>query len=485
MPSPTREHTLGIDEGTTGVRALVLHASGRVAGHAYIEIAQLFPSPGWLEQDPEEIWRATSSVIRRALAAAKLRPSDIAAVGVTNQRGSAVLFQSDGGALGPAISWQDQRTAARCRELLAAGIFVAPLTASTKYEWLIRHHGAVVARSTLRCGTIDAWLAHRLTGGAVHATDHSNASCSGLYDFISGTYDQRILAALDLEPSIVPALVDSSAAIGETTRKGFGARVPLASLSGDQHAAMYALACHAPASVKLSLGTSGMMDANSGESIAMPPPGAYPLVLWSLDGKRTFCLEGTTVTAGAAVQWLRDGLGIIKSIAEIEPLARSVRSSQGVWIVPALQGLGTPHLDAKARGTIGGLTRATTRAHLARALLEGIAWRSREVFDALTAQFSERPQSLRVDGGAARNDLLLELLADALGMPVERPAVTDSAALGAAQLAGRAVGLWSDAEVVARWQTGARFEPRNTEAERASGLARWQHRVAVVREAGT
>jgi glycerol kinase len=487
MPSPHREHTLGIDEGTTGVRAVALHASGTVAGHAYVEISQKFPAPGWLEQDAAEIWSATREVARRALAAAKLAPGDLGAIGVTNQRGSAVIFRGgpEPAPLGPVIGWQDQRTIPRCAELMREGIFATPLAAATKLEWLVKENRDARRCDDLRCATIDAWLAHCLTGGDAHASDHSNASCSGLYDLVQGIYDERTIEALGLDPSWLPRLVDSSTIVGETATDTFGARVPVASLSGDQHAAMYAQAIHAAGGVKLSLGTSAMMDAHAGAMLTAPPVGAYPLVLWSLDGARAFCFEGTTVTAGAAVQWSRDVLGLVSEAAAIEPRARSVDSAAGVWVVPAFQGLGTPHLDARARATIGGLSRGSTRAHLAYAFLEGIAWRCREVFDALADALPIRPEVLRVDGGASANGLLLELLADALGIPVERPAELESAAVGAARLAGRAIALWSDADVAAGWKLGARFEPRRSGDERSAGFAAWQRRVALVREAGS
>jgi len=368
---------------------------------------------------------------------------------------------------------------------MQAGIFATPLAAATKLEWLVKHQRETRPRRDLRCATIDAWLASCLTAGGAHASDHSNASCSGLYDLIGGTYDGRTIEALGLDPSWLPALFDSSAIVGETTTGTFGARVPVASLSGDQHAAMYAQGIHAAGGVKLSLGTSAMMDAHSGPVLTAPPVGAYPLVLWSLGGARAFCFEGTTVTAGAAVQWSRDVLGLVPEAAAIEPLARSAGSAAGVWVVPAFQGLGTPHLDARARATIGGLSRGSTRAHLAFAFLEGIAWRCREVFDALADALPARPAVLRVDGGASANGLLLELLADALGVPVERPAELESAAVGAARLAGRAIGLWSDKDVAAGWKLGARFEPRRSADQRAEGFATWQRRVALVREAGS
>lgn len=482
--SGARDLTLGIDEGTTGVRAAVVDGSAAIVGLAYQEIQQRYPRPGWVEQDADEILASTRDVIARALAAAGATPSDVAAVGITNQRGSAVMFEDGGKPLGPVVAWQDQRTRERCDVLMREGIFASPYTAASKYEWLVQNCAAGRDVKSYRLGTVDAWLAHWLTGDA-HVSDHSNHSVSGLYDFLEGRYDARAVEAYGLADKQLPGFSDSSAVVGTTRRDVFGAEVPVAALAGDQQAAMYGLACLAPGNVKLSLGTSGMMDLNAGTSLAAPGPGAYPLVLWSLGGVRSFCFEGNTITAGAAAQWLRDGLGLIRSLDDLEPLARSVESSEGVWAVPALQGLGTPHLDANARGMVGGLSRGSTAAHVARAVLEGIAWRSGEVFEAITETAPERPATLRVDGGAARNDLLLQLLADATGVPVERPAVVESAALGAALLAGRAVGVWRDEDVASAFRVGQVFEPRLAPDQRAEQLERWRKRIDLVRQAGT
>jgi glycerol kinase len=482
--STARELTLGIDEGTTGVRAAVVDGDARLVGLAYREIQQRYPQPGWVEQDAAEIQASTRDVVAQALAAAHARPDDLGAVGITNQRGSAIVFEPGGKPLGPVVAWQDQRTRARCEELMREGIFASPYTAASKYEWLLRNHTVGRAAGSYRLGTIDAWLAHWLTGEA-NVSDHSNHSVSGLYDFLEGRYDARAVSAYGLDEALLPGFTDSSAIVGTTDRRIFGASVPVAALAGDQQAAMFGLACTTPGSVKLSLGTSGMMDLNAGTSLAAPGPGAYPLVLWSLDGVRTFCFEGNTITAGAAVQWLRDGLGLIQNLDELEPLARSVPSSEGVWVIPALQGLGTPHMDVDARGMIGGLSRGTTRAHIARAVLEGIAWRSGEVFEALNESAASRPPTLRVDGGAARNALLLELVADAAGVPVERPAVTESAALGAALLAGRAIGLWRDEDVAARFKADRVFEPRLSADQRADRLERFRRKVELARQAGS
>lgn len=478
----TKEHVLAIDEGTTGVRAAVVRADGEIVGRAYREVGQAFPHPGWVEHDPNEVWQRARDVIREALAAAKLEPGDMAAVGVTNQRGSGALFDADGRPLGPIIGWQDQRTTSRCEELLGNGVFLIPMAAASKQEWLVQNHGGDVPRDRLRIGTVDSWLAFCLSGGGVHATDHSNLSVSGIYDFITGGWDEGTIEALGFEQSWLPRRVETSEVLGETSLEAFGARVPIASLSGDQHASMYSLACHEAGGIKLTLGTSGMLDRNAGPEMGAPPEGSYPLVLWSLDGVRSFCFEAAVITAGATAQWLRDGLGIVSDLEALEPLARSVETTNGAWVVPALQGLGSPYLDTGTRALIGGVSRGTTQAHLARAALEGVAWRCAEAFTALAGEAP--PETLRVDGGAAANGLLLETLADASGVTVERPAVLDSAVLGCAYFAGRAVGLWTDADVAARWSAAETFEPRMSVDERGTRRETWAKRVALVREAG-
>ncbi|MDG2308040.1 MAG: FGGY family carbohydrate kinase [Candidatus Binatia bacterium] len=478
-----KEHVLGIDEGTTGVRAAVVHADGTVAGRAYVEVGQAFPHPGWVEHDPSEIWQRTQDVVAQALAAAGLAAGDLTAVGVTNQRGSGALFDASGRPHGPVIGWQDQRTTDRCGELLGEGVFVIPMAAASKYEWLVQNYGGDTPREQLRVGTLDSWLAFCLSGGGVHATDHSNLSVSGLYDFMTGEWDERAVEALGLDARWLPQRVQSSQILGETSVAAFGAAVPIASLAGDQHASMYALACHRPGDIKLTLGTSGMLDRHAGTELGTSPEGAYPLVLWALDDVRSFCFESAVITAGATAQWLRDGVGVIDDLASLEPLARSVDSSDGVWMVPSLQGLGSPYLDTGTRGLIGGVSRGTTRAHLARAALEGIAWRCAEAFVGLAGD--SPPDTLRVDGGAAVNGLLLELLADATGVVVESPKALDSAVLGSAYLAGRATGLWSDDDVVGGWASGRTYEPKSSADERASRRESWGKRVALVLEAGS
>ncbi len=475
---PAREHILGIDEGTTGVRAAVVGPGGAIRASVYREIGQRFPQPGWVEHDARELAETTVAVCRAAIAAAGLAPADIAAVGITNQRASAVAFDRDAQPLGPVLGWQDQRTLERCGELFLQGFFVLPNAAASKWEWLLQRLDAGTRR-TARLGTIDTFLAAVLSAGEVHASDHSNLSVSGVYDLMSGGLDTRVIEGLGIDSGMLPRVVDSSAVVGQTAVRVLGASVPIAALAGDQHAAMYAQACHAAGAVELELGTSGMVKRNEGEQLGELPAGTYPLVLWALDGRRSFCVEAPVLTAGATAQWLRDGLGIVADLGQLEPLALSVPSSEGVWAVPAFQGLGGPHLDLGARAMIGGLSRASTRAHVARALLEGVAWRCAEAWQALAGEIPAA--ALRVGGGAAANDFLLQTLADAAGAPVERPAVLERAALGAAFLAGRAIGLWSDSDVARRWTAARVFEPAIGTDERGERRRLWQKRIAALR----
>jgi glycerol kinase len=479
----TAEHVLAIDEGTTGVRALILDATSAVKGHDYCPIATECPAPGLVEQDPEALWEATLKVIRGALAAARLQPRELAALGIATQRATTVIWDArTGRAIHAALSWQDQRTSARCGDLQREGHWVTPLASATKIEWLLANApGARPARNRLRAGTIDSWLVWKLSGGHLHVTDPSNASCTGLYDFFGGGWDTTMLQTLGIPQEMLPEIRPSSAVYGHTVANGVGAEVPIAGIAGDQQAAMFGQLCVEPGSLKATFGTSAMFDLHTGESPTLPGPGTYPLVLWQIDEGRPYCLEGSAITAGAAVQWLCHGLGLIERPEDSEALAASVPDSGGVWAVPAFQGLGTPHMDAGARAVFGGISRATTRAHVARALLEGIALRGREVLEALLSSGAgHRPSALRVNGGAARNNLLMQLQADVLGIPVERPQTIEASAVGAAYLAGRAIRLWPDLEALRRaWRLDRVFQPRWSAAEREERWARWQQIIST------
>jgi len=480
-------HVLAIDEGGTGVRAYVFDHEGREVATAYAEIPLSCPRPSWVEHDAVAIWERTLQVARLALERAAVPVAEVAGIGLCNQRASALVWDADTGVpLYPAIGWQDLRTVDFCNELGRRGYILSPLQSASKYRWVLDNVTGARARADagrLRFGTIDTWLTWQLSGGESYVTDDSNASCTGVYDFLTGRWDEALLESLALPVASFPSIVSTSAVAGATTRDRFGAAVPLAARAGDQQAAMFGQLRVRPGTMKITYGTAAMMDLNVGASIRLSPNGCFPLVLWGLGGERTYCLEGSAVTVGAAMQWLRDGLGILDDVADSEAIATSVPDSGGVWCIPAFQGLGTPYLDPAARALIGGLSRATGRAQIIRAVLEGIAFRCGEVVDALRA---DAPDSnldvLRVDGGAARNDFLMQCQADVSGVPVERPKVFDAAALGAAYLAGIATGLWRSAEDAGKtWRRDRLFEPHWSADERGDRNARWKSIVEMAR----
>lgn len=478
---------VALDEGSTGVRALVVDAAGALRGEVYREVLPACPAPGLVEHDAEQLLEATLDVLRRALAAVPAEA--VRGLGIATQRGTALVWEAGSGrAVGPALSWQDGRTTARCQALMGEGVFVSPLAAASKIEWILDRvdpDRAAVRAGRLRCGTVDAWLAWRLSGGRVAATDASNASCSGFYDLVRRGWSPAVLEALRVPEEALPPLVDSSGVLGRLAVDGVPP-IPIAALIGDQQAAMMGQLCVRAGEAKITYGTAAMIDLNVGAEPVWSTHAAYPLVLWQRDGEPTFCLEGTAITAGAAITWLRDGLGVIARAEESAALAAGVPDTGGVWVVPAFQGLGTPHMDTRARAVVGGLTRASTRAHVVRAVLEGIAWRCREVYDALRADAPDLPTPrLRADGGAARNDVLLQLQADALGLPVERPAVIQAGALGAAFLAGLATGVWADADELRHaWRCERVFEPALAASEREARFAAWRRHLAAARDDG-
>jgi glycerol kinase len=485
MPEIGSPLVLALDAGTTGVRALLVDERGRLVAERYRETLPTHPEPGLVEHDTETLWTALLAVARAALdgvAAERVR-----GLGLATQRGTAVVWErATGRAVHPAISWSDARAEARCTQLMAEGIFISPLMAASKIEWILDRvdaDRAGVESGRLACGTLDAWLAARLSGGRVLATDPSNAVPSGFYNLVTRGWDDAVLAKLRIPRSAIPDIVDTSGVVGRTAADGLPA-LPIAALVGDQQSAMMGQVRVAPGQVKISYGTAAMLDLNAGEEILWGGGGAYPLALWQRAGVLSWCLEGTAITAGAAVTWLRDGLGVIATPAESETLAASVPDAGGVWAIPAFQGLGTPYLEPGARAVIGGLSRAATKAHVVRAVLEGVAWRCREVYAALRADCPHpAPAVLRADGGMARNAVLLQAQADALGIPVERPVVLEAAALGAAYLAGLATGVWADERALDRaWQCDRVFEPRLRADEREARFAAWQSHVAAARQ---
>ena len=473
-------YALAIDAGTTGVRAILFDAAGVARAAAYRELTMRYPRPGWVEQDPDELWQRAREVVAEAVRSVSAAPGEIATVGITNQRGSAVAWDARTlEPLAPMLVWQDVRTADRCRELGEQGFFVTPNTSVTKYEWIAKRVDAArdaLAAGALRLGTPDSWLASKLTGG-LHATDHSNASATGVYAHFERTWDTALLDAVDLDAAQLPKLVDSSGEFGRTSTEAIGFEAPLAALCGDQQASLFGLGCRERGLTKCSYGTSAMVDVNTADSVTAGGPGTYPLVAWSIAGEVTYCVEGLVVTAGAAVQWLRDGIGILADAAEITPLAASVADSGGAWVVPAFQGLGAPYGLSGARAMIGGLTRGTSRAHIARAFLEGIAQRVADAAECVWAA-SNTPTALRADGGASANEVLMQLQADLLGLPVECSRERDGAALGAAALAAQATGFWGSGDVDA-WRPARVFEPAIAADVREQRREQWKRRLAL------
>jgi glycerol kinase len=483
-----------IDQGTTGTTVLLLDRRRQVVGRGYREIPQHFPRPGWVEHDPEDHWRSTLE----ALAVARQMAGDphIHAVGITNQRETTVLWERGSGRpVAPAIVWQDRRTQDACAALRAAGhepavmartgLVIDPYFSATKIAWLLQHHPGLrerAARGELAFGTVDSWLAWRLSGGQAHITDATNASRTLLYDLHTGDFSDELCELFQVPRALLPRLVPSSGELGRITGvPGIAAGTPLAGIAGDQQAALYGQGCLSPGDAKCTYGTGAFLLANIGDRPTISRQRLLTSVAWQLDGKRIFALEGSAFVAGALVQWLRDGLGIIGKAAEVEPLARSVPDSGGVLIVPALSGLGAPHWRAEARGLIAGITRGTTRAHIARAALEAIALQIVELVRAMEADAGQPIRALRVDGGAAANDLLMQLQADLLGVDVLRPAFVELTALGAAELAARATGFFAAADPghPAPADGGVtRFSPALPAEQRQQLLARWQEAVA-------
>jgi glycerol kinase len=479
-----------IDQGTTGTTVLLLDRRQQVVGRGYREIPQHFPHPGWVEHDPEDHWRSTLE----ALAAARAMAGDpkIEAVGITNQRETTVLWdRASGRPVAPAIVWQDRRTQDSCAALRAAGhepavqartgLVIDPYFSGTKIAWLLEHQDGLrarAARGEIAFGTVDAWLAHRLSAGEAHITDATNASRTLLFDLHTLDWSDELCALFGVPRVMLPRLVPSSGQLARIRGvEGIADGTPLAGIAGDQQAALYGQGCLAPGDAKCTYGTGAFLLANIGERPTISRQRLLTSVAWQLDGRTTYALEGSAFVAGALVQWLRDGLGIIARAPDVEPLARSVPDSGGVVIVPALSGLGAPHWRPEARGLIAGITRGTTRAHIARAALEAIALQIVELVRAMEADAGQPVGALRVDGGAAANDLLMQLQADLLGVEVVRPAFVELTALGAARLAARAVGFHDGvAEVEAAAAT--RFLPAMSASERDRQLARWQQAVA-------
>jgi glycerol kinase len=490
-----QQYVLALDQGTTSSRALLFDHAGNIRATVQREFAQYFPQPGWVEHDAAEIWQSQINVAAAALREAGVAAREIAAIGIANQRETTVLWErSSGEPLHRAIVWQDRRTAAMCEALRGqgheamftarTGLLLDPYFSGTKLSWLLDNIPGArnrAARGELAFGTIDSWLVWNLTHGKLHITDASNASRTLLCNIHSGEWDDELLAVLDIPRSILPKICDSSAIYGEADARWLGGAIPIAGMAGDQQAATFGQACFARGMAKNTYGTGCFMLMNTGVEAVPSTQRLLTTVLWRLDGRLSYALEGSVFMGGAIIQWLRDGLGIIAAASEVEALAQSVADNGGVTLVPAFAGLGAPWWRPEARGALHGMTRGTTRAHIARAALEAIALQSADLLAAMQSDSGVNLAELRVDGGAARNNLLMQFQADLLGVPVVRPRVTETTALGVAYLAGLAVGFWQTSEdIAAHWKLERRFEPAISESRRREKLQHWRHEVGRV-----
>jgi glycerol kinase len=485
-------YVVALDAGTTGVRAMAVDSDGQIRDYEYREFTQHYPQPGWVEHDLDEIWAAMGSVIG-GLATRLDEP--VAAIGITNQRETAAMWhRSTGAPLHRAIVWQDRRTAEACDRLAAAGhlpmvrsrtgLVLDPYFTGTKFAWLLANAelpDGFDASTDLALGTIDSWLIWKLTGGAVHATEPSNASRTMLFDITTLSWSSELCELLDVPQDALPEVRPTSGRFGVTAETtALGAGIPVSGVAGDQQAALFGQACFEPGMTKNTYGTGSFVLMNVGDTCPDPVEGLLTTVAWSLgtDGPTAYAYEGAVFVTGAAIQWLRDGLGVIEAAPEIGPLAASVDDTGGVFFVPAFAGLGSPWWDPYARGAIVGLTRGTGRAELARAAVESMAYQSRDVIDAMAAASGRPLTELRVDGGASVMDLLLQFQADQLGVPVSRPTREETTALGAAYLAGLAEGVWDDPSDVSRaWQLDRRFEPASDRSTADRLHARWLQAV--------
>jgi glycerol kinase len=488
---------LALDQGTTSSRALLFERDGRVAGVAQHEFAQHFPKPGWVEHDPEEIWDSQLRAARDVMARARVDARDVAAIGITNQRETTVVWERESGhPIHRAIVWQSRQTAPICERLRAqglepevrsrTGLVIDAYFSATKVRFILDAvPGAQrrAERGELCFGTVDSWLLYKLTRGRVHATDASNASRTMIYDIHAHDWHAGLLGALAIPREMLPVVHDSSGVVAESDPEWFGHELPIAGIAGDQQAALFGQGCFEPGRAKNTYGTGCFLLLHTGDQARASASGLVTTVAWSLSGRFEYALEGSVFVTGAAVQWLRDGLGLVKDAAETEAAARAVPDTGGVYLVPAFVGLGAPYWDERARGAIVGLTRGTTREHLIRATLESIAYQTRDVVECMATDAGLRPGPLRVDGGASRNDFLMQFQADVLGVAVERPLLTETTAFGAAALAGLAVGTWKDRrEIQAVTSAGAaRFEPALEPGRREALYAGWKRAVERAR----
>ena len=483
------QYLLALDQGTSSSRAILFDQAGTIRAIAQKELTSLFPQPGWVEQDPHEIWSSQAGVVTEVLHKARVSAADIAAIGIANQRETTLVWdRKTGEPVCNAIVWQDRRTADVCTALKhdgkeelfqqKTGLVLDAYFSGTKLAWILDNVPGARQKAEagqLAFGTVDSWLVWHLTKGCYHLTDVTNASRTLLYNIHTGEWDAELLGILDIPPDLLPEVHTSSEVYAETATHLWGTLIPIAGIAGDQQAALFGQMCTTPGMVKNTYGTGCFMLMQTGPQAVCSHNNLLTTPAWKIEGQTSYALEGSVFIGGAVVQWLRDGLGIIKSSADIEALAASVSDTNGVYLVPAFAGLGAPHWDPYARGAIVGLTQGTTAAHIARAALESIAYQSRDVLGAMEGDASVPLNELRVDGGASANNLLMQFQADVLGVPVVRPRVAETTALGAAYLAGLAVGYWKDqAEISTQWQVERIFEPGMSQERRDGLLADWQ-----------
>lgn len=485
-------YIMAMDQGTTSSRAIIFDKAGVIISTAQKEFTQLFPQPGWVEHDPAEIWSSQIGVATEAMAKVGLEGGNIAAIGITNQRETTLVWDRETGKpVYNAIVWQDRRTAAFCDDLKAAGketlvrektgLVIDAYFSGTKIRWILDNVPGARERANegkLAFGTVDSWLIWNLTHGAVHATDITNASRTMLFNIHTQAWDDELLAMLDIPASMLPEVKQSSEVCGETASGIFAVQIPIAGVAGDQHAALFGQMCTAPGMVKNTYGTGCFMLMNIGDTPIISKNNLLTTVAWKVNGQVQYALEGSIFIAGAIVQWLRDGLGIIRASSEVEALAASVEQNDGVYLVPAFAGLGAPHWDQHARGTLVGMTRGTNAAHIARAALESIAYQTMEVLKAMEADANISIKELRVDGGATGNNLLMQFQADILQTKVVRPGITETTALGAAYLAGLATGYWQNLEEIAsQWKMEKCFSPKLEQEQRQQWINGWNRAV--------
>lgn len=492
-----KKYILAIDQGTTSSRAILFDRDGRIVASAQQEFPQYFPKPGWVEQDGGEIWISVLNVYTEVMVRGKVKPGEIAAIGITNQRETAIVWDKETGEpIYHALVWQSRQTAEICRQLQEAGkeemirektgLLIDPYFSATKVKWLLDHVEGARERAEkgeLLFGTVDSYLLYKMTGGKVHATDYSNASRTLLYNIYDLKWDEELLALFDISMCMLPKVCPSSGEFGVTDGEFMEAGIPIMGIAGDQQAALFGQTCFEPGMAKNTYGTGCFMLMNTGEKPARSSHGLLTTIAWGVDGKVEYALEGSVFVAGSAVQWLRDGLHMIKSAPESEEIARSVKDAQGVYVVPAFVGLGAPYWKPDVKGAVFGLTRGTTKAHFVRAVLDSLAYQSADIIEVMTMDSGIPLSKLKVDGGAVTNDLLMQFQSDILNVPVERPVINETTALGAAYLAGLGIGFYkSKEELCANYQVERTFVPALGEKERNTLLSGWKKAVKAACE---